>query len=268
METEYIGGLPVDNLTYQQIDEDLLKYLAANKKMVITSVNPQITLQAMENPAVKQYIERASHRIADGIGVVKMSKLLGGHITERITGIEVMQHCLEFANTYGYRIFLYGAKKEVVNQAAANIQKKYPNILVAGTLHGYTSRDNEAIVKKINETHPTFLFVALGSPKQELFLEHNFEQLDAKVLLDVGGTFDVLAGAVKRAPKFYLNNNLEWLYRSLSMKRYDRLVQIPKYVHMAFKQRKAVHATHKKTEAQQVTSHVQDLKKMDNWHNQ
>lgn len=237
--TEYISGVPVDNLTYQTIVEDIPKYLAANKKILITSVNPQITLQAYQYPEVKAYLERATHRIADGIGVVKASKMLRGNIRERITGIEVMERSLQFANQFGYRIFLYGAKKDVVNQAARNIQEKYPNIEVAGTLHGYTSRNTEEVIKKINQANCTFLFVALGSPKQEIFLERNVDQLNAKVFLDVGGTFDVLAGAVKRAPKFYLDNNLEWLYRSLSMKRYDRLVQIPKYLYSIVRHRDA-----------------------------
>ncbi|MCB5952934.1 WecB/TagA/CpsF family glycosyltransferase [Enterococcus sp. BWT-B8] len=230
MKTEYIGGLPVDVLTHEKILEDIPDYLASNKKMIITSVNPQITLQAYEQPEVFQYIHRATHRIADGIGIVKMSKVTGGEITERITGIDVMDNCLTYANEYRKRIFLYGAKKEIVAQAAENIQKQYPNLVIADHLHGFTSKEEPNIVEIINEAAPDFLFVALGSPKQEIFLERHVEELNAKVFLNVGGTFDVLSGAVPRAPKFFLDHNIEWLYRSIKFHRYDRLIQIPQYI--------------------------------------
>ncbi len=241
METEYISGLPVDNLTRQTIKDDLPTFLSSNKKMVITSVNPQISLQAERYPKVKSYIERATHRIPDGVGVVKMSKYLGGNIRQRVTGIDVMDDCLQFADEQGYRIFLYGAKKDVVKKAAANISEKYTNLVVAGAIHGYTSRSQKQVVKKINEAHPTFLFVALGSPKQELFLEEALDQLNAKVYLDVGGTFDVLAGVVKRAPKIFITLNLEWLYRSVKYHRPERLRQIPRYMLRSWQMRKYTH---------------------------
>lgn len=238
MKTEYIGGLPVDVLTHEEIMGDLPIYLAAHKKMIITSVNPQITLQAYEHEEVFNYIHRATHRIADGIGIVKMSKYLGGEITQRITGIDVMDNCLAFANAHQNRIFLYGAKKEVVEQAALNIQAQYPHLIIAGHLHGYTSKNEEQIVALINQATPDFLFVALGSPKQEIFLERHVEELTAKVFLNVGGTFDVLSGAVNRAPQFFLDHNIEWLYRSIKFHRYDRLIQIPQYIWKVLRGRK------------------------------
>lgn len=129
--TEYIGGLPVDVLTHQEIMDDLESYLKAKEKMIVTSVNPQISLLAFEHPEVKLYLKRATHRIADGIGVVKASKLMGGSIRERVTGIDVMDNFLEYANQHKERIFLYGAKQEVVEAAAKNIQRQYPGLLLA-----------------------------------------------------------------------------------------------------------------------------------------
>lgn len=205
--------------------------------MIVTSVNPQISLLAFEHPEVKLYLKRATHRIADGIGVVKASKLMGGSIRERVTGIDVMDNFLEYANQHKERIFLYGAKQEVVEAAAKNIQRQYPGIVISGILHGYTKKKQQEIVEQINKAEPRFVFVALGSPKQEIFLEQTIDHLTANVFLDVGGTFDVLAGSVKRAPEFYINHNLEWLYRCLTMKRYDRLMQIPKYIYLTIKYR-------------------------------
>ena len=197
---------------------------------MVTSVNPQISLQVERYPQVKAYIERATHRLPDGVGIVKMSKYLGGTIRKRVTGIDVMDMMLRYADEQGHRIFLYGAKKEIVKKAAKNIAKDYPNLVVAGYLHGFTTREPEKIVDKINAANPTFLFVALGSPKQELFLEAQVDNLNASVFLDVGGTFDVLSGEVKRAPKIFIKLNLEWLYRSVRYGRWDRLKQIPQFL--------------------------------------
>lgn len=162
---------------------------------------------------------------------------MGGSIRERVTGIDVMDNFLEYANQHKERIFLYGAKQEVVEAAAKNIQRQYPGIVISGILHGYTKKKQQEIVEQINKAEPRFVFVALGSPKQEIFLEQTIDHLTANVFLDVGGTFDVLAGSVKRAPEFYINHNLEWLYRCLTMKRYDRLMQIPKYIYLTIKYR-------------------------------
>lgn len=230
MQTEYLCGLPVDQLSYEDIAHDLPQYFLKQQKMIITSVNPQITIHAEKYVEVANYIHRATHRIADGIGVVKLSKWTGGQIHQRITGIDVMDICLLYANQFGKRIFLYGAKQEVVEKAVKNIQKKYTNVSIAGHLHGYTDKNDADIVAYINKVKPDFLFVALGSPKQEIFLERNIDQLTGCVYLDVGGTFDVLAGVVKRAPEFFIMHNIEWLYRSVKFKRYERLVQIPLYV--------------------------------------
>lgn len=230
MDTEYIGGLPVDNLTEDTILHDLPIYISSNKKMIVTSVNPQITMQVERYPEVKAYIERATHRLPDGVGVVKMSKYLGGNIRQRVTGIDVMDLMLRFANNWGYRIFLYGAHRVIVEKAAVNIKKDYPNIIVTGAFHGYTTKHPEEVVEMINKAQPTFLFVALGSPKQELFLQEYVDAINAKVFLDVGGTFDVLSGEVKRAPKFFIDHNLEWLYRSVKYHRPERLKQIPLYI--------------------------------------
>lgn len=237
MKTEYLGGVPVDALSYEAITADIPKYLAEKKKMIITSVNPQITLQAYEYEEVFQYIHRATHRIADGIGVVKMSKWSGGQIRQRITGIDVMDNCLAFANEHANRVFLYGAQKEVVEKAVINIKKQYPKLIVAGHLHGYTTKNDQRIVELINQAKPEFLFVALGSPKQEIFLERNIDQLTAGVYLNVGGTFDVLSGMVSRAPDFFIEHNIEWLYRSFKYKRYERLLQIPQYMLKVWKKK-------------------------------
>lgn len=229
-DVEYICGLPVNNLSYSEIEQDLGNCFENNKKMVITSVNPQISLQALKNEEVKSYIDSATHRIADGVGVVAMSRLFKGNIRERITGVDVMTLCLRYANKNKLSIFLYGARKKIVKKAAQNIRESYQNIEISGYIDGYSEKDGDTISELINKAKPDFVFVALGSPNQEVFLNRNKDRIEASVFLDVGGTFDVLSGEVKRAPDFFIKYNIEWLYRSFTMKRLDRLKQIPLYV--------------------------------------
>ncbi|MDN6640831.1 MAG: WecB/TagA/CpsF family glycosyltransferase [Tetragenococcus sp.] len=231
MTTEEIMGFPVDVLTYDDVINDLPNYLQTDKKMSAISVNPQIIVEGQSQVEIYKFIKESTHRIPDGIGVVLVSKLMGGQIKERVAGIELMIRFLEYANVHQKSIFLYGAKPEVVSDAAAQIKKDYPNLILSGTIDGYTTSSEKEIVAEINQAKPDFLFVALGFPKQEEWLARNIDRLDASVFQDVGGSFDVLSGHVKRAPQFFIDVHLEWLYRSLTdFKRFKRILQLPVFV--------------------------------------
>lgn len=231
MSYELIMGLPVDQITYQDIIDDLPKYLASAKKMTAISVNPQIATQAKDYPDVVEFIKNSTHRIPDGIGVVLVSKLTGGKIKERVAGFELMQKFLEYADAHKHSAFFYGAKSEILEDTVKNIQTQYPNLVIAGAIDGYTTLSEEEVVSRINLAKPDFLFVALGFPRQEQWLARNTHRLNVTVFQDVGGSFDVLSGHVKRAPQFFLDHHLEWLYRSLSdPARIGRIFQLPVFV--------------------------------------
>jgi N-acetylglucosaminyldiphosphoundecaprenol N-acetyl-beta-D-mannosaminyltransferase len=231
MKTEKIMGIPVDNLTYNKVIQDIPEYLNTDKKMTAISINPQIVLESNKYPEIIQFIESASHRIPDGIGIVLVSKLTGGSISERLTGFELMKEMLVFANLHYNKVFFYGATAVVLNDMIEKIGGKYPNIQIVGGIDGYTSLTEEEIVRQINQSGAEFLFVALGFPKQEIWLSRNVHRLNVSVFQDVGGSFDVMSGHVKRAPKFFLKYNLEWLYRSLSVpSRIGRIFQLPVFV--------------------------------------
>ncbi|AYW46823.1 glycosyltransferase [Tetragenococcus koreensis] len=224
-------GVPIDVITYNDIINDLPNYLHNDKKMSAISVNPQIIVEGQNHSEIYDFIEKSTHRIPDGIGIVLVSKLTGGQIKERVAGIELMVRFLDYANAYGKSIFLYGAKPEVVADAATQIEKDYPNLTLSGQIDGYTTLSEKEIIKKINQAKPDFLFVALGFPKQEKWLAKNISRLDVSVFQDVGGSFDVLSGHVKRAPQFFIDVHLEWLYRSVTdPKRFKRILQLPVFV--------------------------------------
>lgn len=235
MATEEIMGVPVDVLTYDDVINDLPNYLYNNKKMSAISVNPQIIVEGQNHLEIFDFIKKSTHRIPDGIGIVLVSRLMAGQIKERVAGIELMYRFLEYANQEKKSIFLYGARPEVVVDAATQIEKDYPNLTLSGKIDGYTSLSENDVVKKINQAKPDFLFVALGFPKQEEWLARNIPRLDVSVFQDVGGSFDVLSGHVKRAPQFFIDTHLEWLYRSLSdPKRFKRILQLPLFVIKSF----------------------------------
>lgn len=229
--TEVILGLPVDQLSYEEILSDLPIYKTAGKQMRLTSVNPQILLHASKYPEVCEYVKKSTHRLPDGIGVVLVSKLTTGTITDRITGYDLMLQLLAYADRHHNRIFLYGAHPDVLKKTVEQISRDYPRIEIVGHIDGYHEAGEAEVVEQINLAHPDFLFVALGFPKQELFLSRNWEKLTVPVIEDVGGSFDVIGGAVKRAPDFFIKSHLEWAYRSFSSpKRFKRAFELPVFL--------------------------------------
>ena len=231
MKTERIMGIPVDRITYADILEDVPNYCKSGEKMTVISVNPQIVVEGQNYPEIIKFIENSTHRIPDGIGIVMVSKILGGKIRERVAGFDLMVKFLEYANEHHQRVFFYGAKPDVLNDAIKNIRKEYPHLIVTGKIDGYTKLTEEQIIEKINAAQTDFLFVALGFPKQEQWLSKNVEKVQANVFQDVGGSFDVLSGHVKRAPQIFIDYHLEWLYRSLSNPtRIGRIFQLPVFV--------------------------------------
>lgn len=231
MKKDRIIGVPVDNLTYEKILDDLSEHLIRKKKMTVISINPQVVLESQNYPKIVEFIEEATHRIPDGIGIVLVSKLTGGRIKKRITGFDLMNTFLKYANQNKRSVFFYGAKPEVLEDMIKNIRHDYHDIDVLGGINGYTNLSETEIVREINSVKPDFLFVALGFPKQEQWLMRNVNQLEVNVFQDVGGSFDVLSGHVKRAPTIFLQLRLEWLYRSLSNpQRFSRITQLPVFL--------------------------------------
>lgn len=231
MKQEWYLEVPVDVITMDDIIEPLDAAIDDNSQVRITSVNPQIVLEAKKYPEVLNYIKKADYRLPDGIGIVKASQMRNGMISNRLTGIDVMYALLQKANERQDKIFLYGAKEEVVQAAAHRIEKDYPQLSVVGAVDGYGSKSDEEIVTMINKSQATFLFVAKGFPLQEQWLEKYADELNVNVIEDVGGSFDVISGKVERAPEWIQRLNLEWLYRSLTQKgRLGRLVQIPVFL--------------------------------------
>lgn len=149
----------------------------------------------------------------DGMGVVLGAKLLGHDVPERVAGVDLFHSLLARSAQRGYPVYLLGAKDPVVTETARRVQELYPGLKVAGYHHGYFWDDEEAMVDRIRQSGAKLLFVAITSPKKENFINRWRDELGVTFVMGVGGTFDVVAGEVKRAPLWMQRNGLEWAYR-------------------------------------------------------
>lgn len=149
----------------------------------------------------------------DGMGVVWAARLLGHKVPERVTGIDLFFALNERASHTNLSVFYLGATEEVVTKAVANMQRQYDKLNIAGYHHGYFWDDEEAVVKQIKASGANILFVAVTSPKKERFINKWKQELGVQFVMGVGGTFDIVAGKTKRAPKWVQDNGFEWAYR-------------------------------------------------------
>ncbi|PID23878.1 WecB/TagA/CpsF family glycosyltransferase [Sporosarcina sp. P7] len=227
---EEILGVSVNTENYDDLIPKIFENIEEGKKSLIVAINPEKLMKAKEDPELKALLNRAEFQIPDGIGVILASKLKKGQIRSRVTGIDMMDRVVQEAATRGKRIFLYGAKPGVAQEAAARLQVMHPNIQIAGVQHGY-EKDVQVVLDTINQAKPDILFVAMGSPKQEQWIEQHRDQLHPMLFQGVGGSFDVLAGNIKRAPAVFQKAGAEWLYRLLlEPSRIKRQMNLPKFL--------------------------------------
>lgn len=238
MKESYLG-VNVSALSYEGIISEIKSKMIKNEQSTIIAVNPEKIITAQKNPEVKELINHSTFQIADGVGVLLASKVKGGKITSRVTGVDMMGKLLDFAASEGHSVYFYGAKEEVVTKAITEIKKERPRIVVAGYTNGY-EKDEAALVQRINESEAKILFVALGSPKQELWIKRNLSNLpNVLIFQGVGGSFDVFSGMVKRAPSLFRKLGLEWLYRLASNpSRITRQLNLPIFLIKVLKERK------------------------------
>ncbi|KGX90982.1 WecB/TagA/CpsF family glycosyltransferase [Pontibacillus marinus] len=230
MTKEEYMGVQVSPLSYEEITQQLKQRVAQGEQSTIIAVNPEKIMKSQTDETLRDLINGSTFQIPDGVGVLLASRLKGGDINSRVTGVDMMDRLLQLSADEGYRVFFYGAKEEVVTKAIENIQQKYPAIQVAGYENGY-AQDQEALIQKIQDSNADVMFVALGSPKQELWIRENKERLPVKVFQGVGGSFDVFAGHVKRAPAPFRKVGMEWFYRlATDPKRFKRQLALPKFL--------------------------------------
>jgi N-acetylglucosaminyldiphosphoundecaprenol N-acetyl-beta-D-mannosaminyltransferase len=193
-------------------------------------------MYAQEHPDYKNTIQSADMVVPDGYGIILASKILSTPIIERVAGYDLMIRLLEHGNEKKLKIYLLGGREETNQKAVTNISKQFPDIQIVGSHHGFFDWDKNTITDEIKAASPDLIFVALGFPRQEKWIANNLSKFSKGLFMGVGGSIDVLAGEVQRAPEFWQKLNLEWFYRLISQpSRWRRMLAIPRFLIRIFK---------------------------------
>jgi len=234
-----ILGVPIDCVNMEQSLDAVDRMVRGDHAQTVIAINPEKVIKAQNDPVFLQWLNKAGLLIPDGIGVVVAVRQLMGENIARVPGAELMPEICRQSLDKGYKLYLLGASREVNDKAVKVLKEQYQGIKIVGNRDGYfDENDMPEIIEEINTTHTDILFVALGSPRQELWMEKYLPQTNIKVCQGVGGTFDVLAGNVKRAPILFRKIHLEWFYRLISQPgRLFRQTALPKFAYQVLKTR-------------------------------
>jgi N-acetylglucosaminyldiphosphoundecaprenol N-acetyl-beta-D-mannosaminyltransferase len=212
-----LDGVRVDRVDLAEAAAHIDHFLRSAERHQVVTVNLDFLAVARQNPRFRETLNRASLAVADGMPLVWLSRLRGEPLPERVTGMALVDECAGLAERDGRGVYLLGAAPGIAEAAGRALQKRYPGLRIAGTcsppVGALSARDNASIVREINRCRPAVLLVALGAPRQDLWIRDNLHALDLSVAMGVGCVFDVLAGVVDRAPTWMQSWGLEWAYR-------------------------------------------------------
>lgn len=193
---------------YDKIQDDLQNGI---KRFIVTA-NPEIIMNGRKSKRMFEILTEKAIVIPDGIGVSKTVQVLKKKLVARNTGVDFVEFLLKLANDKEYEVFIYGSKQDVLDALIKRCKKEWPKIVFSGIYNGYENSE-EYILEELKGNKSKIYLVALGTPRQELFIDKFFGGIDSGICVGVGGSLDVLSGEIKRAPEFFLKYNLEWLYR-------------------------------------------------------
>lgn len=223
-------GVSFDDLTMDEAVEIALGFMQERRACYACTPNPEIVMAAKGDAALRAALSGAELVLADGVGITKAAAMLGTPLKSRVPGIDFASNVISRLAQRGGSVYLLGAKPLVAEAAAEKLTQTYPGIVIAGTNDGYFT-DDASVIEKINAASPDFLMVCLGSPKQELWMSANAGRLSCGLMAGLGGSLDVLAGNVQRAPETWRRLGLEWLYRVIKEpKRLGRVMKLPAFV--------------------------------------
>lgn len=205
-----------DNLSLDskaEIHKQIEQKLKNKEKTFIITANPETYMLSEKDKEMYEMLNNKDNLVVpDGIAIVKTANFLGYDIKERVTGVEIAEHLLEIANKNKYKVYLFGATQEVIDKLENKIKEEYPNIKLVGASNGYI-KDKDSVMEYIKTTKPDIVMLAMGIPLQEKLINKHINDFKKGIFIGVGGSFDVLSGSKKRAPKIFIKLNLEWLYR-------------------------------------------------------
>ena len=220
-------GVQFDNLTPDEAVQRGIDMMNEGGFHYVVTPNPEFVLAAEKDEEFRAVLNGAHLVIPDGIGVIYSAKLLGTPLKGRVPGIDFSAGMLAHMDKVGGRVFLLGAKPGIAEEAGRRISQQFPNLVICGTHDGYFKED-EPVVAQIRQAQADLLFVCLGAPRQEKFMARWGKELGVKLAMGLGGSLDVYAGAVERAPERWQKLNMEWAYRLMKEpKRIGRMAKLP-----------------------------------------
>ncbi|MBR2142188.1 WecB/TagA/CpsF family glycosyltransferase [Anaerovibrio sp.] len=232
LEKVEILGVNVNSLTMAEAVETVKNFIEKGERKLIATANAEMIMRATYDVELKTILNAADLVVPDGAGTVWAAGYLGHPMPERVAGYDLSQELMRLAPSKKYKLYFFGSAPGVADLAKAKAEKWYPGIDIVGTRNGFFSaEDEQSIIADIKAKRPDILLVALGVPKQEKWLYAHLDELNVPVSIGVGGSFDVMAGVMKRAPLWMQKAKLEWLYRGLKQpSRIGRLMALPKFV--------------------------------------
>lgn len=232
-----VMGVAYDNVTMEEAIARARTLLQDGGAHYCVTPNAEMAYEAMHDERFRALLNGASLTLPDGAGVVLGAKLLRTPLKQKVAGVEFAQNLLSLLEETGGGLFLLGGKPGIGELAAKNMLEKHPKLRIVGIHDGYF-QDEAAVVQQIRDANADVLFVCLGSPKQEWFMKNHADGLNVRLMIGLGGTLDSFAGTVKRAPRWMIRLQLEWLYRLIKEpKRFKRMLRLPKFVWAALKKR-------------------------------
>ena len=225
-----IMGVGFDDLTLDEAAQRAAGMIDEGGFHYVVTPNPELVDRARREEPFRQALNGADLVLPDGIGVVYAARLLGRRLKGRCPGIDFAGKLMEHMARTGLRLYLLGAKPGVAEAAAARLEIRYPGLTICGTHDGYFQED-APVVEEIRRAGADVVFVCLGAPKQEYWMVKNGPATGAKLMAGLGGSLDVFAGVVERAPEAWQKLGLEWLYRlTREPKRIGRMARLPLFL--------------------------------------
>ena len=225
-----VMGVAFDNVTMAEALERAKELLDRPGADYCVTPNAEIVYEAMHDEAFCALLNNAALVLPDGAGTVLGAKLLGTPLKEKVAGIDFAANLLGVLAASGKTLYLLGSKPGIGEKAAEKMLEMHPKLQICGVADGYF-KDEGPVVEKINAVRPDVLFVCLGAPKQEKFMHGHQAELDVRLMIGLGGSLDGFAGTVRRAPKWMIRLQLEWLYRLIKEpRRIGRMMRLPKFV--------------------------------------
>lgn len=225
-----IMGVGFDSLTLSEAVDCAQKLIVQRRAAYVVTPNPEIVMTCWENPDAMEAVQNADLVLPDGVGVIYGAKILGTPLKGKLPGIDFAAELMRRLAQRGGRVYLLGAKPGIAEQAGERMAELFSGLVICGTHDGYFQSD-EPIIEEINALQPDLLLVCLGAPKQELWMYRNRPVLKVGLMAGLGGSLDVFAGTVKRAPIFFQKFGLEWFYRLVKEPwRFKRMMKLPKFL--------------------------------------